>query len=200
MRLGGYRSRDLVSNKSNVATGLFRHWVRNFGQNMQEVGLGQLASWLRETARSGGLLSAPFCFGLQDAAAKDWQSAAVEKRYVQPAGYQSFITHCALISNQACVYIFLASFRQSWHVNSRFSSLLKHLEAPITVTCQPHDDVTKVLPSCRYRACLARMRQVTHDSPSEVLDDTGQSRRSTRVRNHPDVFVPSYSSEELTYR
>ena len=167
---------------------------------MQEVGLGQLASWLRETARSGGLVSAPFCFGLQDAAAKDWQSAAVEKRYAQPAGYLLVITHCALSSNQACVYTSLTSFPQSWQITSRFSSVLTYLEAPMTGMCQPHDDVTKVLPSCRYRACFARMRQVTHDSPSEVLDDTGQSRRSTRVRNQPDVFVPSYSSEELTYR
>ena len=46
--------------------------------------MGQLASWLRETARSGGLVSAPFCFGLEDAAARDWQSAAVEKRCVFP--------------------------------------------------------------------------------------------------------------------
>lgn len=46
--------------------------------------MGQLASWLRETARSGGLISAPFCFGLEDAAARDWQSAAVEKRCVFP--------------------------------------------------------------------------------------------------------------------
>ena len=50
---------------------------------MQEVGLDQLAGWMRETARSGGMASAPFCHGLQDAAAKDWQSAAIEKRCVR---------------------------------------------------------------------------------------------------------------------
>lgn len=55
---------------------------------------------------------------------------------------------------------------------------------------------------CRYRSCFARMRQVTHDSPLELLEDTGQSRRSTRVRTQPDVFLPSYSSgaEELATR
>ena len=54
--------------------------------------------------------------------------------------------------------------------------------------------------SCRYRACFARIREVTHNSMPDTLDDTGQSRRSTRVRTQPDVFVPSYSSEELAYR
>ena len=44
------------------------------------MGLTRLAEWVRETARSGGLVSAPFCFGQQDAAARDWQSPAVEKR------------------------------------------------------------------------------------------------------------------------
>jgi hypothetical protein len=55
---------------------------------------------------------------------------------------------------------------------------------------------------CRYRSCFARMRQVTYDSPLELLEDTGQSRRSTRVRTQPDVFLPSYSSgaEELATR
>ena len=63
------------------------------------------------------------------------------------------------------------------------------------------DDVISGNPrSCRYRACFARIRQVTHHNPSELLDDTGQSRRSTRVRTQPDMFVPSYSSEELAYR
>ena len=59
---------------------------------MQEVGLDQLAGWMRETARSGGMASAPFCHGLQDAAAKDWQSAAIEKRYM----------HCLLIVCNLC--------------------------------------------------------------------------------------------------
>ncbi len=39
------------------------------------------------------------------------------------------------------------------------------------------------------------MRQVTHDTPLELLEDTGQSRRSMRVRTQPDAFLPSYSSE-----
>ena len=54
--------------------------VGHCGQCVQEVELNRLATWIRDTARSGGLVSSPFCFGLQDAAARDWQSPAVEKR------------------------------------------------------------------------------------------------------------------------
>ena len=61
--------------------------MRHCGQNMQEVELKRLAEWIGETARSGGLVSAPFCFGQQDAAARDWQSPAVEKRCVIPSHF-----------------------------------------------------------------------------------------------------------------
>lgn len=59
--------------------------VRHCDQCVQEVELNQLATWIRETARSGGLVSSPFCLVQQDAAARDWQSPAVEKRCTSPA-------------------------------------------------------------------------------------------------------------------
>lgn len=118
------------------------------------------------------MVSAPFCFGLQDVATKDWQSAAVEKRWVQSADVRSVGP----------------DNRNSW-------SSLHHGNATEPPT------FLYFAAACRYRSCFARVRQVTHETPSDLLDDTGQSRRSTRVRSQPDVFAPSsYSDDELATR
>ncbi len=75
-----HRSRQAVFHQGHSVIKIFCVWCETLRQSMQEVGLTRLAEWVRETARSGGLVSAPFCFGQQDAAARDWQSPAVEKR------------------------------------------------------------------------------------------------------------------------
>ena len=82
---------------------------------MQEVGLERLAAWVRETARSGGLASAPFCFGLQDAAAKHWQTPAVEKRCLILAPYCPSVVQHSMGCLWHEVYILeYRSFTDSW--------------------------------------------------------------------------------------
>ena len=44
------------------------------------------------------------------------------------------------------------------------------------------------------------MREVTHESLPDFLDDTGQSRRSTRVRSQPEVYLSLHGEDETAPR
>lgn len=44
------------------------------------------------------------------------------------------------------------------------------------------------------------MREVTHESLPDFLDDTGQSRRSTRVRSQPEAYLSLHGEDETAPR